>query len=325
MIVTASAPGKLLLLGDHAVVHGYPCLVTAVDQRIRVSVRKNGSDVFHLDAPEMGLIAYSKTIADLGKKELPKGVAFIEMLYRRFLERYPQKEGIVVTTASDFSSQFGFGSSSAVTVAFAQALLTLYGIELDQHQLFDLCYQAVLDVQGIGSGFDLAAAIWGGTLYYVTPAKIVEVLPVKKLPFVVGYTGIKADTPTLVRMVESAKKEHPQFVKGLFKQSGLLVEEAKQAMLAENWSELGQLMTRNQEILAQLKVSGIKLDEMIKAAQAAGAYGAKLSGAGGGDCMLALVNEHSRAPVSQALVNAGGTVIPVSLNAQGVRIEISEA
>ncbi len=178
--VTASAPGKLMLSVGYAVVHGRPTIVTAVDQRLYATVVKNGVDVFHLDAPDLGLTSYTKTIADLGTKELPKAVRFIEILYKNFLEKHPQKEGIIVTTKSDFSSFYGFGSSSAVTVAFAKALTNLYSIKMSNSELFDLCYKAVIDVQGVGSGFDLAAAIWGGTLYFVSPAKVVKTVNVKR-------------------------------------------------------------------------------------------------------------------------------------------------
>src|SRR5258708_31992582 len=218
--VTASASGKLLLFGDHAVVYGQPCIVTAVDQRIHVTVKKNGDDIFQLSAPDLGLQAYSKTIADLGHKEVPKAVSFLELCYKHFLEKYPQREGIIVTSKSDFSSQFGFGSSSAVTVAFAKALTALYGIDLRQHELFKLCYRAVLDVQGVGSGFDIAAAIWGGTIYYISPAKVVEDLHMDDLPLVVGYTGIKADTATLIRMVETAYKNNPEKMSKIFLEIG---------------------------------------------------------------------------------------------------------
>src|SRR4030043_356399 len=153
---TASAPGKLMLFGEHAVVHGYPCIVTAVDQRIDV------------------------------------------------------------TTKSDFSSRFGFGSSSAVTVAFAKALTILYGIELSKKELFNLCYRAVLDVQGVGSGFDIASAIWGGTIYYIPPAKVVRAVDIDSIPLVVGYTGIKADTPTLIRMVQQMYAAEPARVEKIF-------------------------------------------------------------------------------------------------------------
>jgi mevalonate kinase len=319
--ITASAPGKLLLFGDHAVVYGHPCIVTAVDQRIHVTVRKNGVDVFHLDAPDLGLTAYSKTISDLVKKDSPKAVVFIEMLYKRFLEKHPQKEGIVVTTKSDFSAEFGFGSSSAVTVAFAKALTTLYGLNLTNQELFELCYRAVLDVQGVGSGFDIAAAIWGGTLYYVTPAKVLDQLDVKALPLVVGYTGIKADTPTLIRMVENERKQQPEKINGLFDQSRTIVDAARTAVVAGDWQKVGELMQQNQTLLEELNVSSIKLNKLIGAAERAGAYGAKLSGAGGGDCMIAVTEASVKTEVETALNQAGGRVLSVHLNATGVKIE----
>lgn len=321
--VAASAPGKLMLFGDHAVVHGHPCIVTAVDQRITAIVRKNGVDVFHLDALDLGLSAYSKTLSDLGKKELPKAVRFIEMLYKRFLEKYPQQEGIVVTTRSQFSHQFGFGSSSAVTVAFAKALTTLYGLQLTNHELFELCYQAVIDVQGVGSGFDIASAIWGGTLYYVSPAKIVDSLGDQslQLPLVVGYTGIKADTPTLIHLVKNQLSADPERVHALFAQIHQLTDEARAAILQGNWQAVGTLMTKNQQILQQLNVSGLKLDELISASNDHGAYGAKLSGAGGGDCMIAVTTSENRQSVEQAITQHGGQVMHVVVHAQGVRIE----
>ncbi len=317
--ISASAPGKLLLFGDHAVVYGKPCIVTAVDQRLYVTVQKNGVNVFHLEAPDLGLTAYSKTIQDLGKKELPKSVAFIEMCYKRFLEKFPQKEGIVVMTKSDFSVLFGFGSSSAVTVAFAKALSTLYGLTLSSNELFDLCYRAVLDVQGVGSGFDIAAAIWGGTIYYVKPAKTVKKLDCPNLPIVVGYTGIKADTPTLVRMVENVYRQQPEKISTIFNQIAVIVDCAFEALQKKDWKKVGVLMNENQVLLRQLQVSGVKLEQLIDASISAGAYGAKLSGAGGGDCMIALT-EKSKA-VAGAIEKAGGKAITVSLQAEGVRIE----
>lgn len=320
-MITTSAPGKLMLFGDHSVVYGHPCIVTAVDQRLFVSVKKNGVDVFHLSAPNLGLEAYSKTIEDLGKKQLPKAVRFIEHLYKRFLEKYPQSNGVVVTTKSEFSSSFGFGSSSAVTVAFAKALCELYQVKLDNKQLFDLCYQAVLDVQGVGSGFDIAAAIWGGTIYYISPAKIVETLEVDDLPLVVGYTGIKADTPTIVRMVALQRTRHKQKIDGYFDQASQVVEQAKGAINNKDWLLLGKLMRQNQNILADLQVSSLELDRLIVAAEQAGAEGAKLSGAGGGDCMIALAQKDTEKYVKQAIIHVGGEIMDVAINAQGVRVE----
>lgn len=321
MKVTASAPGKLMLFGEHSVVYGHPCLVTAVDQRLTVTVESNGKNIFSLKAPDLGLTAYSKTVKDLGKKP-PKSVRFVETLYKIFLEKYPQQETIKVTTRSDFSSLFGFGSSSAVSVAFAKALTTFYGVSLSKKELFNLCYQAVIAVQGVGSGFDLAAAIWGGTIYYIPPAKVIKEIKLENLPFVVGYTGIKADTPTLIRMVAELKKNQPSKVETIFQQISQIVEQAKKALEKPlNFNQLGKLIQQNQILLKEMQVSSQELDNLIQASQQAGAYGAKLAGAGGGDCMFALVNEAERRKVERNIEKADGCIMSVKLNAPGVKLE----
>ena len=319
--VTASAPGKLMLSVGYAVVHGHPTVVTAVDQRLFATVRKNGTDVFHLDAPDLGLTSYTKDMADLGTKDLPKAVRFIEILYKNFLKTYPQKEGIIVTTKSDFSSTYGFGSSSAVTVAFAKALTALYGISLSNQELFELCYQAVIEVQGVGSGYDIAAAIWGGTLYYVSPAKVVRPIMLESLPLVIAYSGQKADTPTLIRVVDTKLAQHPEKIEAIFDTIAGIAEAFPQAAETEDWQRVGELFRSSQEAARKLGVSNAKLEELTHAAQEAGALGATASGAAGGDCVLALVLPEKRAAVEAALAAKGGTIITVGVHAEGVRIE----
>lgn len=318
--ITTSAPGKLMLCGSYAVVHGRPCVVTAVDQRLFVTVEKNGDDQFHLAAPDLGLMGYSKTMSELGTKDQPKAVRFIETLYKIFLEKYPQKKGIKVSTKSEFSSKFGFGSSSAVTVAFAKALTELYGVSMDRKDLFDLCYEAVIKVQGVGSGFDLAAAIWGGTIYYVSPAAVVEEIEVEDLPIVVGYTGVKADTPTLVRMINNKLKTEAGRIEDIFDGVGDISRDVVMALNDKDWDQLGKLFNQHQALMRQLGVSSPELEELIEQSLVSGAYGAGLSGAGGGDCMLAVVDQKSRKEVVSA-INQSGEVLEVKLNAPGVRIE----
>lgn len=310
-----------MLSGSYAVVHGRPCVVTAVDQRLYVTVEKNGLDRFHLEAPDLGLMAYSKTLPELGTKDLPNAVKFIEILYKLFLQDYPQEKGIIVKTKSDFSSSFGFGSSSAVTVAFGKALAQLYEIKFDYQKLFELCYRAVLEVQGVGSGFDLAAAIWGGTIYYVSPASVVEPIEVDDLPIVVGYTGVKADTPTLVRMINQKQKKYPFKIEAIFDQLEVVADTVLRAISDQNWPELGQLFTQHQELMRDLGVSSSELEKLIEVSLKAGAVGAGLSGAGGGDCMLAVVDQRTKPMVERAIEAAGGEVMRVKLNAPGVRIE----
>jgi mevalonate kinase len=179
----------------------------------------------------------------------------------------------------------------------------------------------VLEVQGLGSGFDVAACCHGGCLYFQTGGKVIEPLKNCKIPLVVAYSGKKADTPTMVR--QFAKKREKNFVKieKDFDKIAQLVEKAKKAIKKKAWPELGKIMDENQKILKKLGVSTPKLDKMVKAGLEAGAHGAKLSGSGGGDCMFALVEKRNKHRVEQALVKASGILVPVSTGVEGVRVE----
>jgi mevalonate kinase len=284
-------------------------------------VKKNGVDVFHLNAPDLGLTSYTKDIKNLGKKDLPKAVRFIEILYKNFLEQYPQKEGIVVTTKSDFSSTYGFGSSSAVTVAFAKALTTLYGLKLTKEELFDLCYKAVIEVQGVGSGYDIASAIWGGTIYYVSPGKIVKPINLPKMPLIIAYSGEKADTPTLIRVVNDQLAKNPEKIDTIFKRIAGVADNFTVPAEKADWESVGKLFNDSQECARGLGVSNNRLENLISASLDAGAFGATSSGAAGGDCILALVPDTVREQVKSALKKLNGKIIEVDFHAPGVRIE----
>jgi len=319
--IKVSAPGKLMLFGEHAVVYGRPCIVTAVDQRVYVEASFNGKDEVVVNAPQLGIRNYKKKVGQLCNHEMPQQVSFVEAVVRRFYQKYGLKKGLEINTESDFSHSYGFGSSSAITVAAAMALTGLYKIKLTKKELFDLCYRAVLDIQGVGSGFDLAAALWGGTIFYKKKAKVIKQIRVKRLPIVVCYSGVKADTPTLIRQVAELKRKHPIKVKRAFDRIELIVWQAKKFLVWGKWMKAGELMNENQKILEELGVSTLKLEKLIRVALKAGAWGAKLSGAGGGDCIMAICSAGARLKVEKALVKAGGEIIKVKLNSQEARWE----
>lgn len=310
-----------MLFGEHAVIYNRPCIVTAVDQRMRVRVETKPENVLEIDAPDVKVIGYSRRVGVLGKRiNIPKGVRFLEMAVKNFFGKYRVRSGVKIKTKSEFSSEFGFGSSSAVTAAAIKGLSELFGVKLNRNQLFDLAYKTVLDVQGVGSGFDLAAAIWGGTVYFVTGGKTIIPLGVKELPLVIGYTGIKADTPTLIHQVARFYKDNVRLVDSVFDIIALLIQDAKKALLRHDLKKLGELMNLNQGLLDGLGVNTKELSDLIFAAREAGAWGAKLSGAGGGDCMIALAPERKRKGIVKAIEKAGGKVLKVRPSAEGVKV-----
>ncbi len=306
-MLTVSAPGKLMLMGEHAVVYGYPCIVTAVSERLSVSIEETQDEKITIDAPQV------------------KDTRFVDQAIIEGCKAWNiTHHGLRLTTHSNFSNCYGFGSSSAVTVATLYAIATLFKQSLDTKMLFDLAYQTVLAIQGVGSGFDIAAAIYGGTIVYTKGGKILDQLAWdlnNDVSLVVGYTGMKADTPTIVKEIAKKKEEQPERVNRIFEAIAKLVMQAKTAGDKKDWETVGKFMNFNQEYLRDLGVSTEKLEVMIHAANKAGAYGAKLSGAGGGDCMIALTLTEKKKIIEQAIISVGGIVVPVSIHTEGVRIE----
>jgi mevalonate kinase len=319
--ITVSAPGKLMLFGEHAVVYDHPCIVTAVSQRLFVTIQVQEKKELTIEAPDVEVTGYTKSLESIGKGDIPKGVRFIESAVKQFTEQYPIDFGITITTKSDFSSSYGFGSSSASTVCVMKALAEIFEIPLSNQELFDLSYASILAVQGTGSGFDIAASIYGGTVYFVTGGRVIEPLFTEKIPLVIGYSGVKADTVSMISSVAKKAKESPDVVDSIYSDIEKIVNEAKEAVMQSDWKTVGQLMNKNQELLVKLGVSSVKLDAMTYAANNAGAFGAKLSGAGGGDCIIAISSTLYKVDMERAIEAAGGEIIQVETNAEGVRAE----
>jgi mevalonate kinase len=293
MKISVSAPGKLMLFGEHAILYNRPCLVTAVSDRMTL------------------------TLEESSEMKLPPGdTRFLTAACKKI------KSPNVTITTKGFSSNFGLGSSSAVTVCMIKALSILSGKNLSNKELFDLSYQAVLDVQGKGSGFDVAAAVYGGTLYFKTGGSIIEPIQIKDMPLIVGYTGIKADTVTIMNNVAKKMAKEPEKISRIYDAITKLVEDAKKQMVERDWERVGKCMDFNQEYLRNLGVSSEKLEALIQAAKSKGAYGAKLSGAGGGDCMICVASKEKQAAIKKAIEDSGGQVIHIQPNAEGVRVEL---
>lgn len=321
-MIKVSAPGKLMLFGEHAVVYNRPCLVTAVDQRMTLTAESLEESIFELNAPDAQVTNYKKPISELGKGEIPKGAKFVEIATLNFSKKYPAVAGVRITTSSQFSPLFGFGSSSASTVCTIKALSEAFNKKLSKRQIFELSFQTVLDIQGTGSGFDVAAATYGSTLYYSKAgSKTIKPLNLKGLPLIIGYSGIKADTVTLVKQVAEKAKIYPEVIDSIYNQIGFIVDLAKKSLLKSDLQTVGELMNINEGYLSALGVEGNKLADMIYAARDAGAYGAKLSGGGIGDCMITLAPPSKIQAVKDAINKAGGTVLDIKVNAEGVRVE----
>lgn len=302
--IIASAPGKLLLMGDHAVVYGGPCLVTAISERMTVAISPSIDDQLHLITP--------------GVSDTRFLTAALRVAESSWHVTLPM---LTIETSSSFSGNYGLGSSAAVTVAALFALSEYTGKKINEKELFRLAYRVILDVQKVGSGFDVASAVWGGTIWYEHLGKNIIPVESRDMPLVVGFTGIKANTPTIVSDVAKKYETQKEKVTRIFSAIEKLVFDAKEKIVDGDWERVGKLMDFNQEYLRDLGVSSEKLESLILAAKQAGAWGAKLSGAGGGDCMISLASPAKKEQVEKAIELAGGQVIHITPDASGVRRE----
>jgi mevalonate kinase len=325
-IVTASAPGKLMLFGEHAVVYDRPCIVTAVDLRVRVSVKILATDEVTIHSPTHSLPHVTDASGLLTSKLLPSHIKFVALAIKKFWGYIGETFGVHVITQSEFTESYGLGSSSAVTVATIKALSQATNRDISVEDVFKLGYKTVLEAQeGAASGFDVAAAVYGGTLYFVTGGKVImPITIIDELPLVVGYSGVKANTVEYVRKVADRRERYPKIVDLTMDNIESIVKDAKPALEQGDYEKLGQLMNLNQGYLHALGVSTYELDFLIHAARLNGAYGAKLSGAGAGDCMIALVSSENRSKVENAIDQSGipgAKVIRVRTGVEGVHIE----
>jgi len=315
-----------MLFGEYAVLHQQPCLVTAVDSRVNVSVEKiEGSNIM-IETPKTResrknvSISIDDLINDRYQNEQTE---FIVASIQKIFLRYKIEQGLRIRTSGPVQS-YGLGSSSAVTVATIYATLSLLKIPFEKQLIFDLSYPAVLKVQKAGSGFDVASAVYGGTLFYQSDQKP-ELLSTGKLPLVIGYTGKKVSTTRLVQEVENKRMKDPDVFDFLFRTMGEIAQVAKTELLQNDWVRCGILADINQGLLDGLGVNADILERPIQAAREAGALGAKLSGAGGGDCMFAFVNESEKQKVETAIDSCGAQVVKLDTGSEGVRTEVQFA
>ncbi len=321
-LTSAKAPGKLMLLGEHAVVYGRRCIVTAVDAPVQAII--SDSDRFLIDVSDLKI----NMEFNITEMEYPKEISFAASAVRNFYSEFGISKPVAVSTKSLITKEkkVGLGSSASVTAATMKALATHFGIKTDEKKLFELSFKTVLDVQKVGSGFDVAAAIYGKTLMY--KKGIPMPLNCDELDLIIGYTGIPASTTDIVKKVAVQVKEQPGYYENIFDEIEKLVVLARNAIEAKDWATLGALMNENQELLREMQVPSEELgvsseiiEKLVSAATDAGAYGAKLSGAGIGDCIIALASPEKRIDVEGAITAAGGTIINAKANVSGANIE----
>jgi mevalonate kinase len=247
----------------------------------------------------------------------------VALALKKFWEYSDTSFGVDIRTGSEFVNASGLGSSSAVTVATITALAAVSGVSLTPTQLFQLSFDTVLTAQhGRASGFDVASAVYGGTIYYQNQGEEIRPVVVNDLPLMIIHSGVKASTTELVGRVARLQQQYPQHLARIFRGIAALVNDAVPLLELGDFESLGQLMNFNQGYLNALGVSTGRLDGLVAGAIKYGASGAKISGAGGGDCVIALAEPAAQDKIARFVAqNVGLSRIAAEIGAAGARIE----
>ncbi|MHC3437629.1 mevalonate kinase [Natrialbaceae archaeon A-gly3] len=292
----SSAPGKVYLFGEHAVVYGEPAVPCAIERRARVETRRRDDGKLRVHAEDLSLDGFTveygggtdgRPDVDVSEGLVEAAVGYVDEAIEQVRDVTGEDEvGFDVTIESDIPLGAGLGSSAAVVVAAIDAATRELGVTLDREELAQRAFQTEYEVQdGQASRADTFCSATGGAVR--VEGDDCTRLEAPDLPLVIGFDGGAGDTGTLVAGVRELREEY-DFAADTVEAIGDVVRTGEQTLADGDLEELGALMNFNHGLLSALGVSSRSLDTMVWAARDAGAYGAKLTGAGGGGCIVAL-------------------------------------
>lgn len=310
-----SAPGTLMVLGEHAVLQNKPAIVAAVNQRMSVCLKAR-SDRQIVIRSSLGSIQFHLEDCILQRP-------FQYMIASILLFKDTLHSGFELTVVSDFRSDVGLGSSAAVTVATLAVLhqFVYEGNVPDSVKLLEMAKAAILTVQGIGSGADVAASVYGGVVVYQQHAPYVLKHFLSSLPLVAIYCGYKTPTIDVIKQVHAMQQKYSAVFEKIYATIEQCVLEAIPTIEQQNWLRLGEIFNIHQGLMNALGVATPELNALIDYLNAfPTVLGAKISGSGMGDCVIGLgaINTSSR-PESKKF--SGELYIPLETSLKGVCYE----
>lgn len=322
----ASAPGKAILLGEHSVVYRGPAIVLAINLRAHVWAEERRDNRIQIEAPNLGVAGYfegGRYRPLRGGAERWRSLNPIRVVAEKAMRRVGIRGGFNIRVESEIPPAVGLGSSAAISVATAASVLLLSGEEGSREEICEIAYEGERIVHGTPSGIDNHISTYGGALRYER-ARGFERFGVEELPLIIGDSGRRRSTGALVARVRRIRERYPDIIEAIIEAIARLSEEGYGALRRGDLKRVGELMNMDHGLLSALGVSTPELDRMVNAARTAGALGAKLTGAGGGGCIVALVEEARRRRVSEAVRRAGGRALRAPLSEVGVEMEVVE-
>ncbi len=309
----ASAPGKIILFGEHAVVYGRPAIAAPVTQAkatVTVKPARPGSGLA-LVAADLG----TRVTLDTAPADDPLAAAAHLTLAHNDAP-CPDAVAVIRSTIPIAS---GLGSGAAVSTALVRGLAEFLGFELLPAEVSAIVFEVEKIHHGTPSGIDNTVIAYEQPVYFVRDPRGSERAKIEPLPvgarfrLLIADTGISSPTKLVVEDVRRGWQREPNHYEALFDRIGAVVEAGRSAIERGEVEALGPLMDENQDLLVELGVSSSRLDQLVEVARSAGALGAKLSGGGRGGNMLALVEEvgagAANEKLTEALKNAGAVSV----------------
>jgi mevalonate kinase len=305
-MTTACAPGKIILLGEHAVVYGRPALAVPVRQvQACASVEPADSGPAEgvlIDVPDRGLTAW---LSDLERAH-PLAAICRATLAALQVAAFPP---LRLTIRSTIPVASGLGSSAAVSVAVARALNLHFAGSLDDARISNLAFEVERIHHGTPSGIDNTVVALDRPIFFRRDVPPEPLSVGAACRFLIADTGVAAPTAEAVGLVRRRWQADRAALESIFDEIAGLVREARRALLEGALPRLGEAMRRDHQLLASLGVSSNELNRLVEAAHAAGALGAKMSGGGMGGNMIALVLPAHQQAVSLALQASGAAAV----------------
>ena len=326
----SSAPGKIILFGEHAVVYGRPALAVPVTQvHADVEVSDSSRAGIWINAPDVNLHAEVNTLpSDHPIASVIHNLFFLSRTSPSPREASPKGTGrgvrgegrfpnLEINISSTIPVASGLGSGAAVTVALVRALSSHLNYSMTDEDVNAFAYDIEKLHHGTPSGIDNTVVTYAKPVYFVRQfpsplgrgvggeGKVETFKAGKPFTIVIGDTGIPAPTKESVSDVRKLWEADKEKWESVFDKVGEISFSARR-VIEEGWVKmLGQLMDENHALLKEMTVSLPELDQLVEAARKAGAWGAKMSGGGRGGNMIALVEKEKAEDVAFALISAG--------------------
>lgn len=300
--ISSKAPGKTILTGEHAVVYGFPAIAVPLPEvtaNVHILANPLGAPgEIQIEAPAIQLNSSLRDLDDTHP---------FKLLLNRIANEFSTNElpSFHLKISSSIPPASGLGSGAAVTVAITRAISTFLGHPFPDDVVNAIAYDIEKQYHGTPSGIDNTVITYNKPVYFIKdePPSFLELK--SDLYLIVADTGIRSETKSVVQAVRDASEHNSSRFDSIFKQIGIISETAKHFIEEGNYSHLGDALIENHHLLQELGVSCPELDTLVQTALNAGALGAKLSGAGRGGNMIAMIANGQQDYIKQALLDNG--------------------